>query len=81
VTRRLEIVVGELVVRGLPPAAARAAAASFEARLTELANSEGSIPARAEHSRRLPGIDAPTDHVGEAVADAVWGVLAGGTAR
>jgi len=81
VTRRVEIVVDELIVRGLPPAAAHAAAAALEARLTKLASSGAVIPARAEHFRRLPTIDAPAGHVGEAVAGAVWGALAEGTAR
>jgi hypothetical protein len=77
-TRRVEIVVDELVVRGLSPEAARDAAASLEARLTELASSDAVIPERAEHSRRLPAVDAPVDGVGEAVAGAVWSALSGG---
>jgi hypothetical protein len=80
-TRRVEIVVDELVFRGLSPEAARAAAAELEARLAELAAADAEIPARAEHSRRLPAIDAPADGVGNAVGDAVWAALAGGEAR
>jgi hypothetical protein len=81
VTRRVEIVVDELIVRGLSPPAARAAAAAFEAHLTELARTKAVIAAGAEHVRRLPSIDAPADRVGEAVASAVWRAISGGTAR
>jgi hypothetical protein len=80
-TRRIEIVVDELVFRGLSPEAARAAAAGLEARLSELAESGADVPARAEHFRRLPAIDAAADGVGEAVGSAVWSLLAGGGKR
>jgi hypothetical protein len=80
-TRRIEIVVDELVFRGLSPEAARAAAAGLEARLSELAESGADVPARAEHFRRLPAIDAAADGVGEAVGSAVWSLLAGGEKR
>ena len=80
-TQRVEIVVDELVFRGLSPEVARAAAFALEARLAELAATDAEIRARAEHSRRLPVIDAPADGLGEAVGDAVWSVLAGGGAR
>lgn len=80
-TRRIEIVVDELVVRGLSPEAARRAAAALQSRLAELAASDAAVPAREEHIRRLPAIDAPVDGVGEAVGTAVWSVLAGGAGR
>jgi hypothetical protein len=76
-TRRVEIVVDELVVRGLSPEAARAAAESFEARLTELASSDVDIRERVEHSRRLPPVDVPVGDVGPAVAGALWSALSG----
>ena len=82
---RLEIVVGELVVRGLSPAEARLAAHALEARL-ELLAGQGAAPVRerAESFRRLPAVDAPAgrpEAVGEAVATEVWGELGGGVRR
>jgi len=74
-TWRIQIVVDELVFGGLSREAARSAATDFEARLTELAASDAAVPARAEHLRRLPAIDAPADGVGEAVGSAVWSAL------
>jgi len=82
---RVEIVVDELVVRGLPHAEARAAAAAFEARLAALAAEAGHPPpARAEASRRLPAVAAPAGSpgaLGAAVAGAVWTAVADGGAR
>ncbi|HEY2937222.1 MAG TPA: hypothetical protein VGJ25_11525 [Gaiellaceae bacterium] len=82
---RVEIVVDELVVRGLPPEAARTAAAALETRLTALAERGGApIAGRAEAFRRLPAVEAPAGSpaaVGEAVAGAVWGALSPGGAR
>jgi hypothetical protein len=80
---RLEIVVDELVVRGLPPEQARVAAAAFERRLTALAaGSTAAISERWEAVRRLPAVEAPAGSpaaVGDAVAGAVWqGLAAGG---
>jgi hypothetical protein len=81
---RLEIVIDELVVRGLPPHAARVAATALEDRLTVLAEqSHAPIAERAEAFRRLPPIEAPAGSpsaVGEAVAGAMWSVLSGGRA-
>ena len=84
-TRRIEIVVDELVVRGLSPEAARAAAAALEARLADAGRQSGAERprARARHFRRLPAIDAARGspaELGDAVAGAVWGALAGGGA-
>jgi len=82
---RLEIVVDELVVRGLDPGEARVTVAAFEARLIELGTELGAtIAARAEAFRRLPAVEAPAGSpraVGAAVAGAVWGELGGGTRR
>jgi ABC-type enterobactin transport system permease subunit len=71
---RVEIVVDELVVRGLAAEEARAAAAALEARLTALAaGSADAIQARSEYVRRLPAVAAASPAgVGEAVAGAVW---------
>ena len=84
-TPRLEIVVDELVVHGLEPGAARAAAAALEARLTELAGEpHAPLAPRAEAFRRARGVDVPAGSpraVGEAVAGAVWGTLGGRAGR
>lgn len=74
---RIEIVIDELVVRGLSPEQARAAAGSLEARLAVLAGqSDASVPERAEASRRLPAIETTAGSLGDSVAAAVWGALA-----
>lgn len=82
---RLEIVVDELVVRGLAPADARAAAAVLETRLAELAaGGAGGIASRAEAFRRLPAVDVRAGSpaaLGEAVAGAVWSGIGSGPAR
>lgn len=82
---RIEIVVDELVVRGLPPEAARTAAAAFEARLSTLAGvADADVPGRAESFLRLPPVTAPAGSpaaVGVAVAGAVWSSVSGGRAR
>ena len=82
---RLEIVIDELIVRGLSPEAARAAADALEARLTALAGHfDGAIPERAEASRRLAPIDVPAESpaaLGDAAAEAVWGAVSRGGAR
>jgi hypothetical protein len=81
----IEIVIDELVVRGLSPEAAEAAAGALEARLAELAAAGGAVlPARAEASRRLDPIAAPARSpgaLGESVAGAVWGALSAGGRR
>jgi hypothetical protein len=71
---RLEIVVDELVVRGLSPGEARVAAGAFETRLAGLGRERQREPReRSETSRRLPAVraDSPAG-VGAAVAGAVW---------
>ena len=78
----VEIVVDELVVRGVGPGEARLLAAGLEARLAALAAAgEAPLPRRDEAFRRLPAIDAPAGspaEAGEAVAGAVWSALSGG---
>ena len=80
--RRVEIVVDELVVRGVGAGDARLLAAGLEARLEALAAaSEGPLPARDEAFRRLPAVSAPAGapaQAVEAVAGAVWDALSGG---
>lgn len=84
-TPRLEIVVDELVVRGLEPGAARIAAAALETRLTALAEAaDEPLRPRAEAFRRGPAVAVPAGSpaaVGEAAADAVWSALAGRAGR
>ena len=79
---RLEIVIDELVVRGLGPYEARVAAEALEARLAALAGErEEALTARTESFRRAAPVDAPADSpaaVGGAVAVAVWGELVPG---
>jgi hypothetical protein len=75
---RVEIVVDELVVRGLNPEAARAAAEALESRLWMLARADGQLAARTESFLRLPPLEPPPETpaaLGEAVARAVWGAL------
>ena len=78
----VEIVVDELVVRGMGAGEARMLAAGLEARLAALAGGDDVVlPARDEAFRRLPAVDAPAGspaEAGEAVAGAVWGALSGG---
>jgi hypothetical protein len=78
---RVEIIVDELAVHGLPPREARAAASAFEARLAELAIADTSVAERADSFRALPAIDARADNLGEAVAGAVWGEISRGARR
>jgi hypothetical protein len=76
----VEIVVDELVVRGLTPEQAHVAAAALETRLAALAGERAAeVPPRAEAFRRLPPVEATSPRgVGEAVAGAVWGGIGGG---
>jgi hypothetical protein len=73
----IEIVVDELVVRGMSPHDARVAGTALEHRLTVLAEqSPGPIAERAESSRRLPAVNASSPaEVGEAVALELWSAL------
>lgn len=75
--RRVEVVIDELVLRGVEPAHAHAAAAALESRLTALAQAhEGPLRERAESSRRLEPIAVVPQRLGERVAEAVWGAIA-----
>ena len=78
----IEVVIDELVVRGLSPGEARAAAAALEAKLAALAGAhDAAVPARAEASRRLEPVSAASPAaLGESVAGAVWGAVSGGGA-
>jgi hypothetical protein len=80
----VEVTVDELILRGVPPQQAHAVADALQARLAALAERpEAVIPSRAEAFRRLPAVEARADspaELGEAVAGAVWGVLARGGA-
>jgi hypothetical protein len=74
---RVEIVIDELVMRGLSPEQARVAAASIESRLVELADTGATVRSRDEASRRLPDVTATPGSLGDSVAGAVWSGLAG----
>lgn len=81
----IEIVIDELVVRGLAAGEAQAARAALEARLAELAGSAPTpVRGRAEASRRLPAVTASAGSpgaLGTAVAGAVWTAVAGARTR
>jgi len=75
--RRVEIVIDELVLRGVEPAQARATAAALEWRLAALAQAhEGPLRERAESSRRLEPFAAAPQRLGEGVAEALWEAIA-----
>jgi hypothetical protein len=83
--RRLEILVDEVVVRGLSPAQVRSAVAALEARLQLLgegwAASGMAIAARDESFRRAPVATPATSSpaaVGESAASSIWAVIASG---
>jgi hypothetical protein len=86
-TPRVEIVIDELLLRGVTPEQADAVAAALGARLELLAGpwaaGAGSPPGagRDECFRRLPAVDVPVGGpaiLGDAVAGAVFDGLAGG---
>jgi hypothetical protein len=75
--RRVEVVIDELVLRGVDPAQARATAAALETRLAALAAEHGGgVRERAEAYRRAAPVTAAPDGLGGAVADAVWKAIA-----
>jgi hypothetical protein len=78
----VEVVIDELVMRGLEPWEARSAAAALESRLAMLVAGPGRPPReRADASRRLPAVEVPVDSpeaLGDAVAGAVWSALSPG---
>jgi hypothetical protein len=77
----IEIVVDELVVRGLSPGDARSAADAFETRLAQLAVGDSSVAERTESFRALPAIESRPSDLGKAVAGAVWGEISGGVTQ
>jgi hypothetical protein len=74
--RRVEIVIDELVLRGVDAAQARATAAALEARLATLAADGQVVRARAEAYRRVAPVTAAPNRLGDSIADAVWGAIA-----
>jgi len=75
--KRVEVVIDELVLRGVEPAQARAAAVALETRLAALAGEHGAgVRERAEAYRRVAPVTAAPNRLGEAVADAVWKAIA-----
>ena len=75
--RRIEVVIDELVLRGVDPAQARATAAALESRLATLAAEHGAdVRERAEAYRRVAPVTAAPHRLADAVADAVWGAIA-----
>lgn len=82
---RVEIVVDELLLRGLAPEQAEAVAAAIETHLAALStqwaqDGGGALASREESARRLPAVDAPAtspDALGAAVAGAVLQNLTG----
>jgi hypothetical protein len=79
---RVEIVIDELVMRGLTPPQARAAAAALETRLGELAAEPARLGSREEASRRLSPVHAASPAgVGAAVAGVVWNGVTGNRTR
>jgi hypothetical protein len=80
----LEIVVDELVLRGVRPENAHATGAALEDSLRALAEplarSGASLPARDEPYRALPAVTVPAASpaaLGASVAGAVWDGLSG----
>ena len=83
----VEITIDEVVLRGVPPEDAHAVLAVLQKTLGEQAaewarrgGSDGGLVERAETSRRLAAVNAPDgspEHLGQAVAGAVWSSLAG----
>jgi hypothetical protein len=80
----IEIVVDELVLRGVPSERAGEVAAALGARLTvlggESARSGARLAPREEASRRAPDVEARPSAaaLGDAVAGAVWHAVEGG---
>ena len=82
---RVEIVVDELLLRGVPPEQGEAVAAAIEAHLAALStrwaqDGGGALAPRDEASRRLAAVDTPAtspEALGAAVAGAVLQNLTG----
>jgi hypothetical protein len=79
---RVEIVIDELVFRGLPVADARAAAAALEARLAALAAEAGPVPTAHDEAVHRPlDVSVPAgskNALGEVAAGAVWSAVSAG---
>jgi hypothetical protein len=77
-TRRIEVVIDELVLRGFSPEDARRTASALESQLTKLASAAEHAPrGRDEAYRRVPPVRADSPSAaGEAVAGAVWSEVA-----
>jgi hypothetical protein len=82
---RVEIVVDELVLRGVPNERAAEVAAALEARLVALgedsARRGARLAPREEAFRRAPDVQARSSSpgaLGDAVAGSVWGAVARG---
>jgi hypothetical protein len=85
---RLEVVIDEIVLRGVPPEGARSAVAALEARLATLGQDwvrdGGRLGPRDEAFRRVPTVSLPAATpaaLGESAAGAVWGAVTGGVRR
>jgi hypothetical protein len=75
--KRFEVVIDELVLRGVDPAQARATAAALEDRIAALAaQHDADVRERAEAYRRAAPVTSAPDRLGDAVADAVWEAIA-----
>jgi hypothetical protein len=75
---RVEIVVDELVLRGVPNERAGEVEAALGTRLAELGRGDG-LASREEAFRRAPDVHADSPGaLGDAVAGAVWSAVAGG---
>lgn len=74
----VEIVIDELVLRGVAPEQAPTVAAALQARLAELAVGGAELAPRVEASRRLAPIMLDrANGLGEAVAERVWSGIGG----
>jgi hypothetical protein len=75
--KRVEVVIDELVLRGVDAAQARATAAALETRLAALAaEHDAAVRERAEAYRRSAPVTTAPERLGDAVADAVWKAIA-----
>jgi hypothetical protein len=83
---QVELIVDEVVLRGIPPERAPAVATALETGLGKAVESSGVAPRadRVETARRLPTVAAPSASpgaLGDAVAAAVWTAIANGGTR
>jgi len=79
-TRPVEVVIDELVLRGIDPLQAPVVTAALQARLARLASLPGLPPLAAREADVLapPAVRTPADapaRLGERVADAVWAAV------